>query len=123
MLLVSRPLNTHAKRRITRMLKLNLRHLVLLVVLLYTSCDIDRFTSFDHTAKELLETIKIEGAVLDFYTQNPIPRVLVQVGPQFTITNLSGKFSVNHLLTDDDQHNRPVKINLTRYQYYPKDCS
>jgi len=101
------------------MLKFNLRLLLLSAALLYTGCDIDRFTSFDHSAKKLQETIKVEGEVTDFNTHTQIPRVLVQVGSQQTKTGLSGKFSVNHILTEDDQYSRPVKISLSRHKYYP----
>ena len=100
------------------MFRLNFKLLILSAAISYTGCDIDRFTSFDHSAKKLQETIKVEGQVTDFNTHAIIPRVLVQVGTQQTTTSLSGTFSVNHIFNEDDQYGRPVKINLSRHKYY-----
>lgn len=103
------------------MLKINSTLLILSAAIFYTGCDIERFTSFDHSAKKLQETIKVEGVVTDFNTHSLISRVLVQVGSQQTWTSTSGTFSVNHILNEDDMVNRPVKISLSRHKYYPKE--
>lgn len=93
---------------------------LVLLFLLFTACDLERFTGFQHDANEILNTAIVQGLVRNTFTNDYISDALVQIGSMQTLTNESGYFKVNYLMSADEQQNKPVKIHISANKYYSK---
>ena len=97
----------------------NIKYILLVIlVLLITACDFEKYVGSNTSAEILAQSTKIFGQVNNIYTQEPVYKALVEIGGQTTLTNEKGEFSVNYLISDDEERNQPTKISITAPNYF-----
>jgi len=96
-----------------------MKKLCIFLILILYGCDFDKYLGYDNKAQELLNTAAVSGSITNFYTDDPVSNALVKVGQQETLTNSNGLYSLNYVLTDDEERNKPVHIHISAHNYYP----
>ncbi|MEJ2545602.1 MAG: hypothetical protein P8Y99_16180, partial [Calditrichaceae bacterium] len=95
--------------------------ILFLIILIFavSYCDYDKYIGYDHTAQDLLTTALIEGTVTHFYTGEPVFNASIRIGNQETLSNINGYYSINYILTDNENRNKPVPIHISAPDYFP----
>ena len=100
------------------MMNLIFRIFFLLILLLYLSCDTDRYLGFDIEAQDLADTAIIAGNVINFYDGMPVYKAKVKIGILETLTDKNGNYQIPYILSDDENRNKPVSILISKENYF-----
>ncbi len=92
---------------------------VVSILPLLTGCDYEKFIGYDNEGQELLETTRVYGRIIHYYTHKPVNYARVQVGGQETLTNVNGEYALNYLLSDDERRNKSTPIKISAANYFP----
>ncbi len=91
--------------------------------LIINSCDIDKFTGFDHEAEPIPESARIYGSLTNKYTQQPIKDAIIQVGDQATFSDDKGEYEFYYHLDEDDDRNKQVRLLISATNYLRIDTN
>lgn len=92
-------------------------------VLILCSCDFDKYVGYDADAQKLLTTSPVQGKITHYYTNDPVSSAFIKVGLQETLTDINGDYSINYVLTDDEERNKPAHIHITAHNFYPESLT
>lgn len=99
-------------------MKKHLSYMLYFLIIFTISCDFDRYVGYDLDAQELLETTRVSGTVRNFYTLLPVPNARIRVGLLETISDINGRYNINYILTDDENRNKPVELNVQAHNFF-----
>ncbi len=103
-------------------MKNSLNNIIFIIALfILSSCNPDKYFGYSNEAEVLIESVKIKGQVVNLYNDEPAPIVHVSAGPYETLTDYTGAFFINYILTPDDERNRPVRFLFTHEKYYDEE--
>ena len=91
---------------------------LLFMFLLFNSCDLDTYTGYNFTAEDVSETTLISGFVTNTYTDQPVDDAFVRFGTQETISDETGFFQINYLMSDDEVRNKPTLVDVEKVDFY-----
>lgn len=86
---------------------------------LFNGCDLQKYTGYDHTAQELVETTQIYGYITNFYTGDSVYDARLRFGTQETLSDFNGSYALNYVMNDDEERNKPTPILISKENYYP----
>ena len=99
------------------------KYILLTSIFILLSCDYDRYFSYDTDAEELLKTTPVKGRIMHYYRNEPVSNALVQVGAQETLTDINGFYNIDYILTDNEERNKPVQIQVSAHNFYSESLS
>lgn len=95
------------------------KYILVLNFIFFLSCALDEYTGYNYTTQQLSETTQISGHVTSFFTGYPVYDARLQFGTQETLTDFDGFYSLNYLLSDDENRNKPSPLTIIKPNYYP----
>jgi len=100
------------------------KNIFLIILLIVTSsCDLEKFTGYDHEAAPIPESARIYGILKNKFTQQPLNDAMVQVGDQATFSDESGKYDFFYHLAEDDERNKEVRMFISANNYLTVDTT
>ena len=100
------------------MTKFVFRIFYLLILIMYISCDTDRYLGYDIEGQELAETAIITGKITNLYDGMPVYQAKVKIGILETLTDHQGDYQIPYILSDDENRNKPVLISISKENYF-----
>lgn len=92
---------------------------VIIILPLSTGCDYEKFIGYDNEGQEILETTRVHGRIIHYFTHKPVNYARIQIGGQETLTNVNGEYALNYLLSEDEKRNKPTSIKISAENYFP----
>ncbi|MEJ2545450.1 MAG: hypothetical protein P8Y99_15415, partial [Calditrichaceae bacterium] len=97
----------------------HIHHIIyFLILLIYLSCDTDRYLGFDTEAQELANTAMITGQITNYYDGMPVYQANIKIGNIETRTDHQGNYKIPYILSDDENRNKPVSISISKDNYF-----
>jgi len=95
-------------------------YLVFLVTFLFylTGCDVDRYTGYRFDTTDLAQTTEISGTVRNYYSEEIVFNAKLRFGTQETLTDAKGHFTLQYLLSVDEQRNKPTDVEIFKTDFY-----
>jgi hypothetical protein len=87
------------------------------IIVIYFSCDIEKFTGSKYEATPIPTTAKIYGKVYNTFDNLPVFNAKIMVDSQSTYTDSSGNYFLNYSLGPDENRNKHIPICCTAPQY------
>lgn len=90
---------------------------------LLSSCDADKFFSYNYDAAAVSEVIDIRGQLSNIFTNMPVKDATVSFGGQATLSDSSGAYLLKYFLGLDEQYNQDIPVRITHPKYHTFDSS
>jgi hypothetical protein len=90
----------------------------LTVILFFSGCDADRYLGYNYEADQFNKEARIIGKVSNLFTNEPVWKATVQINDFSTVTNLAGEYSLNYILSKDDEFNKEALIIVSAKNYH-----
>ncbi|TFG97811.1 MAG: hypothetical protein E4H13_10525 [Calditrichales bacterium] len=94
-----------------------------LLWLMTMACDLEKLTSYDHTAAPIPDSARLYGTILNKFTLEPVVKARIGIASQFTYTDENGEFTMYYHLGEDDARNKPVTVSLSAENYMSLDTN
>ena len=98
-----------------------MQYLSLIFIFFLIACDLDKFTGSDFSSQEVIKTAKIHGNIFEYYSGKAVSSAFIRVGRQETMSNINGNYLINYLISESEQRNKPVKVEVFKTDYYPNE--
>lgn len=92
---------------------------LIIIFLLLTSCEPEKYWGSQLEGEALLETARISGQVTNFYTAEGVSGARLKFAETETAANIYGFYYLNYILSEDELRNKPVPVTITANNYYP----
>lgn len=93
------------------------------LIFLISSCDLEKFTGYDHEADPIPDSAKMYGTIDSNHDQKPIKDAMILIGDQATFSDDNGEYLFYYYLGEDDDRNKPVNIRISAARHLPLDTS
>jgi hypothetical protein len=96
-----------------------MKHLILILLFCSLSCNDNKFWGYNYDADLSTSSATISGTVTNVFTDQPVYKAKIQIGNHLTSTDIYGEYIVEYILTEDDQRDREVPIQIEADKYFP----
>jgi len=87
------------------------------VLILFTDCDLEKFTGYDYDAPPIPNSARIYGQLTNTFTGEPVEKATIKITEQATFSDENGEYEFYYYLGEDDPRNKPNRMIISAPQY------
>jgi hypothetical protein len=96
-----------------------MKFLIFILFFCSLSCHDDKFWGYNYDADLSISSATISGTVTNIFTDQPVHKAKIQIGNHLTSTDIYGEYILEYILTEDDERDRKVTIQIEADRYFP----
>jgi len=87
------------------------------LLVLFTHCDLEKFTGYDYNAPPIPNSARIYGKLTNTFTGEPVEKATIKIAEQATFSDENGEYEFYFYLGEDDQRNKPNRMLISALHY------